>query len=39
MLKSITLNEWAVAGGVILLACLLYAVTLPARSKRASGAS
>jgi basic amino acid/polyamine antiporter, APA family len=39
LLKSITLNEWAVAGGVILLACLLYAVTLPARSKRASGAS
>jgi APA family basic amino acid/polyamine antiporter len=33
LLKSITLNEWAVVGGVMAAACALYFVTLPARRR------
>ena len=38
LLYSITLNEWAVVGGVLAAACVLYAATLPAR-RHGSGAS
>ena len=39
LLKSITLNEWAVVGGVIAAACVLYFATLPARRRAAASAS
>lgn len=39
LLWSITLDEWLVVGGVIAAACLLYAVTLPARQRRAAAAA
>lgn len=36
LLYSITLNEWAVVGGVMAVACIVYALTLPSRTRRAA---